>query len=323
MTPPSEAPTITRAELERLALLSAASLDALEPMLLGCPVRKLARGETLIAVGTDNRHLYLVLSGELGVHLDSPESPPLAKLGPGEAVGELSLIDRQPASAHVIAAEPTRVLMLDEDLLWILADSSHAVAYNLLRMLAARLRSGNKIIQREREQLEQYKFHASIDALTGLFNRYWMDKMLSRQMDRARGGKEALSLLLVDVDHFKQFNDRHGHVAGDAALRSVAAAMRAVVRPTDLLARYGGEEFAVLLPGAQLPNARDVAERLRSSVHSTTIEHFDGTPLSSVTVSIGVTQMLSESTLEAFVEKADRALYRAKNAGRDRVEPAD
>ncbi|HEX2678795.1 MAG TPA: cyclic nucleotide-binding domain-containing protein, partial [Polyangiales bacterium] len=170
------APAVTREELERLAILAAANIEALEPMLLACPVRKLARGETLITIGTENKNLYLVLSGELGVHLDSPDSPALTKLGAGEAAGELSLIDRQPASAYVVASLATRVLVLDEELLWLLADSSHAVAYNLLRTLAARMRSGNKIIQREREQLEQYKFHASIDSLTGLFNRYWMDK---------------------------------------------------------------------------------------------------------------------------------------------------
>jgi diguanylate cyclase (GGDEF)-like protein len=289
-------------------------------MLLGCPVQQLAPGEVLIEIGAEHKQLYLVLSGELGVHLESPSTPALTILGAGETAGELSLIDRHPASAYVIAASPARVLVLDEELLWLLADSSHAVAYNLLRTLAARLRSGNKIIQREREQLEQYKFHASIDALTGLFNRYWMDKMLRRQMDRSRGGREALSLLLVDVDRFKQFNDQHGHVAGDAALRNVAGAMRGVVRPTDLLARYGGEEFAVLLPGASQDNACEVAERLRGAVKATELQHFDGRPLPSVTVSIGVAQMPNDATLEGFVELADRALYRAKHAGRDRVE---
>src|SRR5204863_441644 len=83
----------------------------------------------------------------------------------------------------------------------------------------------------DRAELERYKFHASVDALTGLFNRYWIDKMLARQMERSRGAREALSLLLIDVDQFKQFNDRHGHVAGDCALRSVATCMRGALRP--------------------------------------------------------------------------------------------
>jgi diguanylate cyclase (GGDEF)-like protein len=237
-------------------------------------------------------------------------------------VGEISLIDRQPASAYVVAAEPTRVLVVDEDLLWMLTEVSHAVSSNLLRTLAARMRSGNKMLLRDRALIEQYRFHASVDALTGLFNRYWMDKMLTRQMERSRGGREALSILLVDVDHFKRFNDAHGHVAGDSALRCVAGAMRGVVRPTDLLARYGGEEFAVLLPGATVQNASYVAERLRAAVSETAIEHLDGTKLAAVTVSIGVAQMAEDASPERFIERADQALYRAKNAGRNRVELA-
>jgi diguanylate cyclase (GGDEF)-like protein len=237
-------------------------------------------------------------------------------------VGEISLIDQQPTSACVIAAAPSRVLVIDEELLWLLADSSHAVSSNLLRTVAARLRIGNKMLEDDRALLEQYKFHASIDALTGLFNRRWMDKMLTRQMERARGGREPLSLLLIDVDHFKRFNDSHGHVAGDFALRAVAAGMRGVVRPTDLLARYGGEEFAVLLPGALVQNAGDVAERLRLAVSQTPLKHIDGWSLPSVTVSIGVAQMPEGASIESFVDTADRALYRAKGKGRNCVELA-
>jgi len=310
----------TRAEIEQLALFASANLDALEPVLRGCSVHKLAAGEILIALGSDNRQLFLILSGELGIHLEAPTTPVLTKLGAGETVGELSLIDRRPASAYVIAEQPSRVLVLDEELLWLLADSSHAIASNLLGTLASRLRSGNEIIQRDRELIERYKWKASVDSLTGLFNRYWIDKMLARQMARARFGHEPLALLLVDVDHFKQFNDRHGHVGGDCALRSVAACMREIVRPTDLIARFGGEEFVVLLPGAELANAREVAERLRHAIATTRIEHFDGSVLSPVTVSIGAAQMPEQGSPEAFLEQADRALYRAKGAGRNRVE---
>jgi diguanylate cyclase (GGDEF)-like protein len=262
----------------------------------------------------------LLLSGKLGIYLDSPATQPLTRLGPGETVGEISLIDRNPASAFVVATQTTRVLVVDEELVWILADSSHAVAYNLLRTLASRLRAGNEIIQRDRELLEHYKFHASIDALTGLFNRRWLDKMLARQMERSRGGGEPLSLLLVDIDLFKQWNDRHGHLAGDCALRTVASCMRSAVRPTDLLARLGGEEFVVLLPGAARDNARDIAERLRAAVAAAIVEHVDGRPLGSVTVSVGFAQMPEGATPASFLEAADRALYRAKNAGRNRVE---
>src|SRR5262245_39006168 len=176
---------ITRDELVQLTLFAAADLDVLEPVLRGCSVRSYVPGDVLIAAGADNRCLYLVLSGSLGVHLQSPKNAPITVLAAGETAGEISLIEREPASAVLIAAAPTRVLVLDEELLWMLARSSHAVAYNLLRTLASRLRSGNEIIQQDRERMERYKFQAFVDGLTGVFNRHWLDEMLSRQMERS------------------------------------------------------------------------------------------------------------------------------------------
>jgi diguanylate cyclase (GGDEF)-like protein len=322
MSEPEQEPKVTREELAQLSLFASADLDALEPVLRGCAVQTLERGETLIAGGETNRSLYLVLSGELTVHLESECSPVLAWLPAGSTAGEVSLIDHEPASAFVVAAKPTRVLVLDEELLFILADSSHAVAYNLLRTLASRVRDGNVTIRHDRERIERYKWQASVDGLTGLFNRHWMAKVLARQMERSRVNAEPLTLLMVDVDHFKAFNDAHGHVAGDYALRAVADCLRATVRPTDLLARYGGEEFLVLLPGAPLRHAREVAERLRRAVREATIQHLDGTVLPHVTVSIGAAELPEgeeRSAPEAFVQRADRALYRAKSEGRDRV----
>lgn len=320
MNDPEHGADLSREELQQLALFAAADLDVLAPVLRSCPVRALAPGALLIAAGDDNRCLFLVLSGALGVHLQRKDSEPIALLRVGETAGEISLIDREPASAFLIAREPARVLVLDEDLLWMLARSSHAVAYNLLRTMASRLRGGNELIRQSRERLEYYKFQASVDALTGLFNRHWLDDMLARLMARARRvDGQALALLLIDVDHFKAYNDAHGHVAGDHALRTVAQCLRAALRPTDLLARYGGEEFVVLLPGAAEPPAQEVAERLRLAVRAAAIVHPSGSALPGVTVSIGVAQLPAAGSADAFLEAADQALYRAKHAGRDRV----
>jgi diguanylate cyclase (GGDEF)-like protein len=330
MASPEPQAGFERAELERLELFAAADVVALEPALRSCSVRTLVPGDVLIAAGAHNEQLYLVLSGQLGVHLESVDTVPITTLGAGASVGEISLIDGEPASAFVTALSPTRVLVVDEELLWILADSSHAVAYNLLRTVASRLRGGNTILQRNLEQLETYRFHATVDALTGLFNRYWLHKMLVRQMERSRGGREPLCMLLIDVDHFKRFNDDHGHVAGDYALRTVAMCLRNALRPTDMIARFGGEEFAVLLPGARIEHAREIGERLRRAVRETAIVDVHGQTLPCVSVSIGAAEMPQEEIFgeieeanqrlaDLFTERTDKALYRAKSSGRDRV----
>jgi diguanylate cyclase (GGDEF)-like protein len=154
---------------------------------------------------------------------------------------------------------------------------------------------------------------ATRDALTGLANRRLFEESLEREVARARRLSTPLSLLLIDVDHFKQINDTYGHPAGDAVLAGVAGAITAGTKAFDVPARYGGDELAVLLPGCGSHDARGVAERVRSQI----AEQVHDVP---ITVSVGVATM-PENALdgERLVAAADAALYDAKRAGRDRV----
>ena len=157
------------------------------------------------------------------------------------------------------------------------------------------------------------------DGLTGVFNRRQFDEALCSELRRASRSGLPLSLLLLDVDHFKQFNDTHGHVAGDACLRGVADAIgQGVGRPSDLLARFGGEEFVVLLPDTDAAGAVEVAERMRGLVAAR--DQGDGRR---VTVSIGTATLWADtpSTPEELIATADMALYAAKRDGRNRVSP--
>ncbi len=142
------------------------------------------------------------------------------------------------------------------------------------------------------------------DALTGVLNRRAWDQLLGRAL---RKGTRPLFVALIDLDHFKDYNDRLGHPAGDALLRRAAAAWRATIRANDVLARYGGEEFAVLLAGCEDDVALEIAERLREAT------------IGEQTVSIGLARCDGAQTAARLVERADRALYVAKNAGRNRV----
>jgi diguanylate cyclase (GGDEF)-like protein len=306
-------------ELRRLRLLQSVDLSVVEPLLLNCPVRTIEPGEILIAAGDPNLYLYLLLSGSLSVHLQSTGSEPIYTLEPGESVGEVSLIDHRPASAYVMAKTPSRILVIDEQDMWMLADTSHAISRNLLSTLTQRLRSGNDLIYQHQAQLGEYQFQATIDAVTGLYNRHWLDKMLPRQIGRSRSTGEPFSVLMLDIDHFKGYNDTYGHLGGDRALYTVACTLRDKLRPADMAARYGGEEFVVLLPQCGLGDACNVAERLRIAVAESAVIFPQGPELPAVTMSLGAAELVDTLTRDELLAAADAALYRAKHDGRNRV----
>jgi diguanylate cyclase (GGDEF)-like protein len=179
-----------------------------------------------------------------------------------------------------------------------------------------RLVAQNRELQRVNEVFEQLSI---TDDLTKLHNHRFFQEHLPQEMKRAERTGEPISLILVDIDDFKQLNDRHGHSVGDAVLRRVADVMTAEVREMDLLARYGGEEFALLASQTTLEGAAALAEKLRVAVSEArfSLVALDGPAEIRVTVSAGVTTYRGDE--KAFFNEADRALYRAKEAGKDCV----
>lgn len=161
---------------------------------------------------------------------------------------------------------------------------------------------------------------ASRDVLTGAINKRYFLERLEAEVAHARRHGAPLSLMLIDIDHFKRVNDTYGHPAGDRILRGVSSVASPALRREDVFARFGGEEFAVLVRAADLPTAVDLAERLRRTIEESMFES-DGTPIR-VTISAGVAslQSLSQKTSAVLIAEADAALYRAKHGGRNRVE---
>jgi diguanylate cyclase (GGDEF)-like protein len=157
------------------------------------------------------------------------------------------------------------------------------------------------------------------DPLTGLYNRRYMEESLEREVRRAARGQHSLGIVMMDLDHFKEFNDAYGHAAGDALLRELGGLFRSFVRAEDIACRYGGEEFTLILPEATLDGARQRAERLREGVKQLHVKPpLEG--LSAVTLSLGVAAFPDHGTSgDVLLRLADRALYQAKAEGRDRT----
>jgi diguanylate cyclase len=171
-----------------------------------------------------------------------------------------------------------------------------------------------------RDSLKAAEQRSNTDALTGLANRRSMDEFFRSAQITAMEKGEALSILLIDIDHFKKFNDTYGHQVGDQVLRLVAKVLQDNVREGDLAARYGGEELIAVLPGADLGVCAGVAERIRRRISEARLtRRSSGKEISSVTVSIGVAQFRMAESAEAMIERCDRGLYQAKRLGRNQT----
>ena len=193
------------------------------------------------------------------------------------------------------------------------------------RFCMIEIRDVSGTVEREKRLLdhaESLRARSYVDGLTGIANRRYFDVALDRELRRAQRAKGELSLLLIDIDSFKAYNDHFGHQQGDACLTTVAKALAAKLkRPADVAARYGGEEFAAILPDTTLEQAAGVAEAIRRDIASRALAHAPAAVKDHVTLSIGVAAFGKDGLNEAasLIEAADQALYAAKRGGRDRV----
>ena len=293
--------------------------EDVQDLLQKCDRRDVQTGELLLSPGSRNEYVFVVLSGSLNVHVGSPEAPILVTMEAGSCAGEMSIIEDRDPSAYVVAAEPTHLLVIHQTILWDMVNASHEFSKNLLVVLSERVRSHNHFIAASFGNLQKFERNATTDALTGLGNRHAMEETFPREVARCLQGNQPVSMIMIDVDRFKSFNDKFGHVAGDRALSAVAHVLTKHFRPRDHLVRFGGDEFAVLLPGIAEAEALSVAERVRDAVSGTTGGSTDSLIRIPVEISMGIAQLTENSTFESLLRAADEALYRAKRSGRNAV----
>jgi diguanylate cyclase (GGDEF)-like protein len=304
-----------RSLLNSIALFRGVDPDQISDLLNACGRTDIEKGRVLLTPTVENQCVYVILSGELSVHIGSLQSKPISVLPPGSCAGEMSLIDDQDPSAFVVATEDSHLMVISYRLLWEMVERSHAFSKNLLIVLSERVRSDNKFIANSLDVIKRAEHNAVTDPLTGLGNRRWMQEMFEREIKRLQHSGAEACLLMIDIDQFKQFNDSYGHTAGDRVVSSVAGALREQLRPTDLVARFGGDEYAALLPGIKLDQGFDTAERLRLKVMSLTPQ---GLPIP-ISVSIGISAIKQSDDFDSALQRADAAMYAAKENGRNCV----
>ena len=275
-----------RSLLAGLELFQGVEPGDVQELLRRCDRRDLPTGELLLSPGSKNENVFVVLSGSLNVHVGSPDAPILVTMGVGECAGEMSIIEDRDPSAYVVAAEPTHLLVIHQSILWAMVEASHAFCKNLLVVLSERVRSHNQFIAASFGDLRKFERNATTDALTGLSNRHAMEETFPREVSRCLQNGQPVSLIMIDVDQFKSFNDLFGHVAGDRALSA---------------------------------EALTIAERGREAVSGMSCSGADSLIQVPVRVSMGVAELEPGGTFESLLRTADAALYRAKDAGRNAV----
>jgi len=239
----------------------------------------------------------------------------LRELGSGSVLGEMACLDGHPRSASVRASTDCRIARVP-------APQFRKLLHERPEILEALLLQQAQIVRSLTGQVTRNHRRAITDPLTRLYNLGFFSERLGMELERARETGDPVSVVMFDIDHFKHYNDTNGHQQGNVALARVGVILKSTGRRGDIVARFGGEEFVALLYGANRDEARRFAESVRAAIESAEFPGGEGQPLGRVTISGGVASFPADAaTRDALIESADRNLYHAKQAGRNRIEP--
>ncbi len=292
-------------------------------------LKKIGGGEVLFREGDPGNELFIVRSGEVTTSIRLPDggAREIAVFREGNFFGEMSIFENAPRSATCVAATPSELLGLHEKEFYRMIEECPDIAtkimYRMLNITTQRLRDTGEFLSDMVHWGEAARRRAVTDELTGAYNRRFLDDALDREFERAKGSGSYLTMAMVDLDCFRQINERHGEEAGDRCIIEVVRVINGLLRENDIFARYGGDEFALLLPATGCDDAGELAGRIRKDVEGLQILPADRS-CPRLTLSIGLASYPCHAGDPASLrEAADRALYRAKEEGRNRVVRAE
>ncbi|MRG72884.1 diguanylate cyclase [Alphaproteobacteria bacterium HT1-32] len=283
--------------------------------------------EVLCDVLEDDGEMLFALNGETALQLAQEEIPDIILLDvmmpDMDGYEVCRRLKENPATAHIPIIFVTALSQVADETKGLELGATDFITKPVSPPVV-RARVKNHVeLKRYRDFLTEIAF---VDGLTQIPNRRRYDQFLDTEWRRAIRRETSLSMVLMDIDHFKQYNDTYGHLEGDRCLQEVAAALeKSLMRPADLAARYGGEEFACLLPETDMAGAMHLAEKLRDAVEQLKLPHKSSLTAEHVTISVGVASVVAstEREPEDLFKRADKALYSAKETGRNKVVSAD
>jgi diguanylate cyclase (GGDEF)-like protein len=277
----------------------------------------LAQGDVLWREGDPGDHVVVLLEGSLDVTHETPEGEVvvLRTMYAGAVVGEVAVLDGQARSATVSARARCRVLKVPASRFKEFLRHRPDILEQLFWLQLERVRSLTWRVTRTHHR-------AITDTLTGIYNFGFFRERLDIELERALQTNDPVSLAMFDIDHFKAYNDTHGHQGGDFVLQGVAETLRRTCRRVDVAARYGGEEFVALLYGANREEASRFAETFRAAIEAHPFPGRESQPLGRITVSGGVASFPADAVDDmGLIRAADLNLYKAKQQGRNRIIP--
>ncbi len=288
--------------------------------------RTIHKGDVLFREGDPGNELFIVKSGKVtsSIRLPDGSEREIAVFTAGNFFGEMSIFENAPRSATCSATEASELLGLHEREFYRMIEEYPDVAtkimFRMLNITTQRLRDTGEFLSDMVHWGEAARRRAITDELTGAYNRRFLDDALEREFERAKSSGFPFSMAMVDLDLFREINDRHGHEIGDRCIVEAVAVFNRILRESDIIARFGGDEFALLLPGVGCDEAVGLADRTRAEIEGLDLFVSHGEPRRRLTVSIGIATFPDHAgDLTGLKDAADRALYQAKEDGRNRV----